>query len=274
MLMSRIGIAMLALVIAAALLGPALSPYSPVRQNLERRFESPGAPGHVLGTDEFGRDVATRLVWGARSAFTTAGTGVLLAAAVGLPLGLAAGLERRVLGPLIMLLVDAMLSFPGILLAVALIAVLGSGAIQVSIALGIMFAPLFARTVRAETLSVSQEGYVDVSRGLGTPAHRTVAMHILPNVMPNVLVIATSSFALCITIEAALSFLGLGSQPPTPTWGLMLREARNYLHVAPHLAILPGVVLGLSVYGLNTLGDTLSRLFDLSRDDTLDTGWT
>ncbi len=265
--MSRIGITILALVIIAAVLGPMVSPYSPVRQNLERRFESPGASGHILGTDEFGRDVATRLVWGARSAFMTAGSGVLLAAVIGLPLGLVAGLERRVLGPVIMLLVDAMLSFPGILLAVALIAVLGSGAFQVSIALGIMFAPLFARTVRAETLSVSQEGYVDVSRGLGTPVRRTVAMHILPNVMPNVLVIATSSFALCITIEAALSFLGLGSQPPTPTWGLMLREARNYLHVAPHLAVLPGLLLGVSVYGLNTFGDALSRMLDLSADD-------
>ena len=262
------------MVVLAALFAPAVSPYTPVQQNLERRFEPPGAEGHILGTDEFGRDVATRLAWGARAAFATAGAGVVLAALVGVPLGLAGGLERRVLDKVLMLLIDAALSFPGVLLAVALIAVLGSGATQVSIALGVLFAPLFARTVRAETLSVSQEGYVDVSRGLGTPAHRTVAMHILPNVMPNVLVIATSSFALCITIEAALSFLGLGSQPPTPTWGLMLREARNYLHVAPHLAILPGVVLGLSVYGLNTLGDTLSRLFDLNRDDTLDTGWT
>ncbi|MFP4643734.1 MAG: ABC transporter permease [Spirochaetales bacterium] len=265
--MSRIGTIIIVLILAAAVFGPVVSPYSPVQQNLERRFEPPGAAGHILGTDDFGRDVATRLAWGARSALSTAGSGVLLAALIGLPLGLAAGLERRVLGPTIMLLVDAILSFPGILLAVALIAVLGSGALQVSVALGIMFAPLFARTVRAETLSVSQEGYVDVSRGLGTPAYRTVAMHVLPNVMPNVLVIATSSFALCITIEAALSFLGLGSQPPTPTWGLMLREARNYLDNAPHLAILPGLALGLSVYGLNTSGDALSRRFDVSAGD-------
>lgn len=263
--MSRLALGTLSLIVLAALAGPLVSPYSPVEQNLDRRFEAPGAEGHVLGTDEFGRDVATRLVWGARAAFTTAGVGVWIAAIVGIPLGLAAALERRILDPVLTLVLDAALSFPGVLLAIALIAVLGSGALQVSVALGVMFAPLFARTVRAETLSVVNEGYVTISRGLGTSAIRTVYMHIVPNVLPNILVIATSSFAIAITIEAALSFLGLGSQPPTPTWGLMLREARNYLQVAPHLAILPGVVLALCVYALNALGDALSSWFDRSQ---------
>ncbi len=252
-------VAILVAAAPAAVLVPALSPYSPTEQNLERRFAPPGSEGHLLGTDEFGRDVATRLAWGAWAAAQTAGGGVLLAALIGVPLGVAAGLERRVLDPVIALLVDAALSFPGVLLAVAIIAALGSGAVQVSIALGIMFAPLFARTVRAETLSVSNEGYVELSRGLGTPTLRRICMHIVPNVLPNVLVIATSSFAICITIEAALSFLGLGSAPPQPTWGLMLRDARNYLGIAPHLAILPGVALGLCVFALNTVGDALSE---------------
>lgn len=255
----------------SALLVPLLSPYTPTGQDLENRFAPPGSEGHVLGTDEFGRDVATRIAWGARAAAQTAGGGVLLAALIGVPLGLGAGLERRVVDPVIALVVDAALSFPGVLLAVAIIAVLGSGAVQVSVALGIMFAPLFARTVRAETLSVSQEGYVELSRGLGTPTLRRICMHIVPNVLPNVLVIATSSFAICITIEAALSFLGLGSAPPQPTWGLMLRDARNYLGVAPHLAILPGVVLGLCVFSLNTLGDAFSEYLDYRHPDASNT---
>ena len=266
-----IAVAILVAAALSALLVPAFSPYTPTEQHLELRFAPPGSEGHLLGTDEFGRDVATRLAWGAWAAAQTAGGGVLLAALIGVPLGVAAGLERRVIDPVIALVVDAALSFPGVLLAVAIIAVLGSGAVQVSIALGIMFAPLFARTVRAETLSVSQEGYVEISRGLGTRTLRRICMHIVPNVLPNVLVIATSSFAICITIEAALSFLGLGSAPPQPTWGLMLRDARNYLSVAPHLAILPGVVLGLCVFALNTVGDALSEYLDSGHPDTSNT---
>lgn len=254
-------VALLGVFVILSVAGPSLVRRSPVRQNLELRFASPGTEGYLLGTDEFGRDVAARLVWGTRAAFITSGSGVLIAAAIGIPLGLLAALERRILDRIISLLIDATLSFPGVLLAVALIAALGSGALQISIALGIMFAPLFARTVRAQTLAVSREGYVELSHGVGSSALRTVGMHILPNVIPSTLVIATSSFALCITIEAALSFLGLGSQPPTPTWGLMLREARNYLQIAPHLALLPGMTLALCVFSLNSVGDRIAARF-------------
>lgn len=244
---------------------PFVSPYTPTGQRLSVRLSPPGTDGHVFGTDEFGRDVATRMAYGARAAAGTASGGILIAILLGLPLGIAAGLERRVLDPAVSLLIDAMLSFPGVLLAIALLTVLGSGSGQVALALGLMFAPLYARTSRSETLAVSAEPFVTVSRGLGSHPMHTVWLHILPNVIPQAVVLSASVAAISITIEAALSFLGLGVAPPTASWGLMLRDARNYLGTAPWLALLPGIMLGFSVFSLNTLGDTMAERLLQSR---------
>ncbi|TVQ25447.1 MAG: ABC transporter permease [Spirochaetaceae bacterium] len=251
----------LVLLICFAVFTPLISPYTSTEQNIAMRLSAPGTEGHVFGTDEFGRDVATRMAFGTRSAALTAGGGVLLALFIGIPLGIAAGLERRVLDPVLSLVIDALLSFPGVLLAIALLAVLGTGTAQVSLALGIMFAPLYARTARSETLAVSAEPFVTVSKGLGSHPLYTVWLHVLPNVLPQALVLSASVAAVSITIEAALSFLGLGLAPPAASWGLMLRDARNYLGTAPWLALLPGIQLGLSVFALNTLGDALAERF-------------
>lgn len=254
-----LAVVILLLVAGYGLVVPIVSGHAPTDQRLALRLSPPGTVGHLLGTDEFGRDVATRLAYGARAAAGTAGTGILFALVLGVPLGIAAGLERRIIDPLVSLLIDAMLSFPGVLLAIALLTVLGAGSGQVSLALGLMFAPLYARTTRSETLSVSAEPFVTVSRGLGSHPLYTVWLHILPNVLPQALVLSASVAAVSITIEAALSFLGLGIAPPAASWGLMLRDARNYLGTAPWLAILPGAMLGLSVFSLNTLGDAFAE---------------
>ncbi|TVQ39558.1 MAG: ABC transporter permease [Spirochaetaceae bacterium] len=252
----------LALVAIAA---PLIAPADPLVQNIPARFSSPGTAGYPLGADDFGRDVLSRIIFGARAALLVGLVSVGIALLLGLVTGLAAGLLEGPVDSALMLLMDAVLSFPTVLLAITVVSVFGYGLPQVMAAIGVIFSPLFARIVRAETLTLKQEPYVMSAHALGTPLRRIVSVHLLPNMLPKIVVQCTVTFALAIVIEASLSFLGLGAQPPQPSWGLMLRSARNYLLDAPWLAFYPGLAIGLTVFSFNLLGDLLNELLQIRR---------
>lgn len=246
----------LAVVAAGA---PAIAPNDPTSQDYGSRLVEPGTSGHLLGTDDLGRDVLSRIIWGSRSALLVGVVSVSIALAIGLGIGLVAGLAGGRVENALMLLMDGVLSFPTILLAIAVVTVFGYGLTQVMAAIGVVFSPVFARLVRARTLAIKQEGYVESARALGTPMWRITAAHIVPNMAGEIIVQCSVTFALAVVIEAGLSYLGLGTQPPNPSWGLMLKDARNYLFSAPWLAIYPGIAIALTVLSFNILGDTLSE---------------
>lgn len=243
---------------AAALAAPKIAPYNPTEQDLNQRF-TPPQRGHLLGTDNLGRDVLSRVIFGSRSALIVGIVAVAIAVLLGSLVGLVAALAGDITDNLLMLLMDSLLSFPTILLAITVVSFLGYGLIQVMIAIGVIFSPVFARLVRAETLVIKTEGYVEASRSLGSPIIKIVFKHILPNLLGKVVVQCSITFALTVVIEASLSYLGLGTQPPDPSWGLMLKDARNYLVLAPWMAIYPGLALALTVFCFNILGDVLSE---------------
>lgn len=190
---------------------------------------------------------------------------VSIALILGLFFGLVAGLNEGWLGEAIMLLMDSILSFPTILLAIAVVTFFNYGLVQVMTAIGIIYSPVFARIVRAETLSIKAEGFVESSRALGTRPLKMVFLHYLPNMAGKIVVQCAITFALSVVVEASLSYLGLGAQPPNASWGLMLKDARNYLHIAPWLAVFPGVAIAVTVLSFNILGDTLVELLNPRR---------
>ena len=253
-----LSIIFLVLLGAAAAAAPLIAPYQPNTQDLGQRFKAPDRL-HLLGTDNFGRDILSRIIYGSRSALMVGIVAVTIAVIMGTIVGLVAGLAEGYVDNFLMLLMDSLLSFPTILLAITVVSFLGYGLLQVMLAIGIIFSPVFARLVRAETLAIKTEAYVEASRSLGSPIVKTVYKHILPNLLGKVIVQCSITFALTVVIEASLSYLGLGSQPPDPSWGLMLKDARNYLVLAPWMAIYPGLALALTVLCFNILGDTLSE---------------
>ena len=243
---------------AAAIAAPLIAPHNPTAQNIDKRF-SPSSRTHILGTDNFGRDILSRTIYGSRSALLVGIVAVSIAVSIGMIVGLVAGLANRSIDNFLMLLMDSLLSFPTILLAITVVSFLGYGLLQVMLAIGVIFSPVFARLVRAETLAIKTESYVEASRALGSPIIKTVIKHIIPNLLGKVIVQCSITFALTVVIEASLSYLGLGTQPPNPSWGLMLKDARNYLAQAPWMAIYPGMALALTVLSFNILGDTMSE---------------
>ncbi len=251
----------LLLLVCCAVAAPAVAPYDPAGQRLESRFRAPFSTAHLLGTDDFGRDVLSRIIWGARPALMVGVISVGLALILGLLFGLAAGLGRAAMDNSIMLLMDSVLSFPTVLLAITVVAVLGYGVAQVMLAVGVIYSPVFARIVRAETLSLKEQTFVLASRALGSSLLRTVGSHILPNMLPRLLVQASATFSLAVVIESSLSFLGLGTQPPNASWGLMLKDSRSYLLQAPWLAIYPGIAIALTVFSFNFVGDVMAEKF-------------
>jgi ABC-type dipeptide/oligopeptide/nickel transport system permease subunit len=242
----------------AAIAAPLLAPHNPTEQNLSLRFSAPDRT-HVMGTDNFGRDIMSRLFYGSRSVFVVGIVTVTIAVAIGMVVGLLAGLAGNLVDNVLMLIMDSVLSFPTVILAITVVSFLGYGLAQVMIALGVIFSPVFARLVRAETLSIKTEGYVEASRALGSPWLKIIYKHIIPNLLGRVVVQCSIVFAMAVVLEASLSFLGLGTQPPNPSWGLMLKDARNYLVQAPWMAIYPGVFLAMTVLSFNILGDVLSE---------------
>lgn len=260
------GLGVLILLILTSIFADWLAPHDPYEQNLMMRFKPIGTKGYPLGTDSFGRDMLSRLLYGSRISLTVGLSSVGLGLILGVTLGLLAGYYQR-LDNLIMRLVDIMLAFPGVLLAIAIVAALGPGMNNVIIAIGIWSIPTFARIVRGQVLAVRGEEYIVASQAIGCRDHRILLKHILPNCLAPVIVYATMRIASSIMSAAALSFLGLGAQPPIPEWGAMISEGRSFLYNAPHIATVPGLAIMLVVFGFNLLGDGLRDALDPNLKD-------
>jgi peptide/nickel transport system permease protein len=212
---------------------------------------------HLFGTDEIGRDILARIIWGGRASLMAGIVSVSLALVIGVPIGLLTGYAGGIVDGTIMRLIDAMLAIPFLILAIALAAFLGPNLTNAMIAIGVSQMPVFVRLTRGQVLSVKHEEYIEAARAVGNPDHRIVLRHILPNIIPPLLVQATLAIAAAIIAEASLSFLGLGQQPPNPSWGSMLNTAKNFIQQAPWMAIWPGLAIFGLVLSLNLFGDGL-----------------
>ncbi|MEX0765892.1 MAG: ABC transporter permease [bacterium] len=259
--LALIGLWVVFLIIGLAILAPWIAPHNPIKTNFENLLKPP-ASTHIMGTDDLGRDILSRIIYGTRTSLLAGVISVGIAVAIGLPLGLLAGFYRGRLDDVLMRLTDAMLSFPFLVLALAMAAVLGAGLDRAMIAIGIVFTPGFVRLSRGQVLSEREQNYVEAARASGAGDGRIIWRHILPNIMSPVLVQASLSTAAAITAEAALSFLGLGTQPPTPSWGSMLNIAQAYLGSAPWMALWPGLAIFITVLSINLTGDGLREALD------------
>jgi peptide/nickel transport system permease protein len=256
------GAAMVGVVLLLAVFAPQLAPHDYRDQQLPKVLLPPfwqarADPSYPLGTDHLGRDILSRLLFGARTSLLVGGGGVLIAGAIGIALGLVAGYFGRTTDDVIMRLVDIQLSFPPIFLVIAIMAVIGQSLLNVVLVLGLVTWVQYARVVRGNTLSVKEQDYVQGARACGAGHVRILLRHILPNILPSVVVIATVNVSTLILAEAALSFLGLGVQPPTPAWGSMLAEGREVFRIAWWTAVFPGLAILVTVLGINLLGDGL-----------------
>jgi peptide/nickel transport system permease protein len=254
------GAAVLVVVALLALFAPWITPYGPMAMKISDRLQSPRL-AHWFGTDELGRDVFSRVVFGARYSLMIGASVVLISVTGGVLLGLTAGFFRRLDGP-IMRFVDAMMSFPDILLAIALVAVLGASMINVILALAIVYTPRVARVVRASTLVVRELLFIEAARALGVATWRILFIHILNNIASPILVQATFIFAYAVLAEAGLSFLGVGVPPELPTWGTMIASGQQFAHQAIWLVVFPGVAIVLSALSLQMVGDGFRDLLD------------
>jgi len=259
--LALVGLWVVLLIILSAVFASWIAPYSPIKPDFFNTLKPPDTR-HLMGTDDLGRDVFSRVIFGTRTSLLAGVISVGIAVMVGLPLGLVSGYYRGRLDDLLMRITDAMLSFPFLVLALAIAAVLGAGLDRAMIAIGIVFMPAFIRLSRGQVLSEREQNYVEAARALGAGDGRIMWKHILPNVLSPVLVQASLATAAAITAEAALSFLGLGTQPPTPSWGSMLNFAQSYLSTAPWMAIYPGLAIFITVLALNLLGDGLREALD------------
>ena len=254
------GVVLLAAIVMAVG-APVLSPHDPLKQNLGNTLARPGRT-HVLGTDNVGRDVLSRVIWGTRVSLLAGIVSVALAAGTGSALGLLAGYAGGRVDGLVMRAMDAVLSFPPLVLALALGAVLGAGLTGVLIALGVVYTPTFARLMRGQVLAITARDYVDAARALGAPGWWIACRHVVPNAAAPIVVQASLSVAFAILAEASLSFLGLGIQPPQASWGSMINAGRGYLQQAPWIVFGPGVALFVTVVGLNFVGDAVRDALD------------
>jgi len=259
--LAPVGAAVVALAVIAAVFAPALAPQDPLKQNLGNALAVPGG-AHLLGTDNVGRDVLSRVIWGARVSLVAGLASVAIAALAGSLVGLVAGYWGGRADAVLMRVMDGVLSFPPLVLALALGAVLGAGLIGVVIALGVVYTPTFARLTRGQVLSITAREYVEAARALGAAGWRIAWRHVLPNATAPIVVQASLSVAFAILAEASLSFLGLGIQPPAASWGSMINAGRGYLQQAPWIVFGPGTALFVTVVGLNFLGDAVRDALD------------
>jgi peptide/nickel transport system permease protein len=262
-----VGLGVVVIVLLAALLAPWLSPFDPLEQDINQRLKEPGwqtAAGriHVLGTDHLGRDILARVIFGSRIALVVGLSAVLISGVLGMAIGLVAGYFGGKADDFFMRLADIQLAFPFILLAIAVIAVRGPTLFNIILVIGVSSWVVYARVVRGEVLSIREREFVQAAIALGSRDGRVVVRHVLPNAFTPWLVVATLDMARVIVIESALSFLGLGVQPPTPTWGGMLADGRVYLSTAWWLATFPGLAIFITVLGINLLGDGLRDTLD------------
>jgi peptide/nickel transport system permease protein len=256
-----IGAVVLGIVVLTALFAPLVATHDPYFINRIDRLQGPSAD-HWLGTDEFGRDLFSRIVHGARTSLTVAALAIALATLIGAPAGIVAGYLGGWTDSVIMRVMDIIFAFPAILLALGITAILGPSLRNAAIALGFVFAPSFARIIRGPILAAKHLEYVDAGRVIGAGWARIMLRHLLPNVVSPLIVTATVTFSFALLAEAALSFLGLGAQPPTPSWGVMLSDGRRFMESAPSLAIFPGLAVMLTVLASNLLGDALRDVLD------------
>lgn len=257
-----IGGFLVGLVIVVALVSFVWTPHDPTHVVVSERFRPPGSPGHLLGTDQIGRDILSMLMAGARTTLLVGIVTVAIAVVVGVPLGGMAALYRGPLEELVMRASDVLLAFPALLLALLLAAVFRPSTVTAMIAIGIAFIPVFARVVRGAGLQVMEQDYVTAARTFGSSRIAIFARHLLPNVGSVIIVQATVAFAIAILAEAALSYLGLGTPPPNASWGRMLSESQSFLFQGPQLALWPGLCIALTVLGFNLLGDGLRDVLD------------
>ena len=261
-----IGITVVSLLLLVAILGSWLAPYDPLKLDLLARLKGPSA-AHLLGADEFGRDVLSRLIYGARTSAWIAFATVLFAIVFGTFFGILAGFLRGWTDRLLMMVNDAMLAFPGLLLALGFMAVFGASRNGIIIALGIAYMPVAVRVVRGTVLSIREREYVEASRVMGNSGIVTMLRHVLPNCLAPIMVLATTMFGWVVLSESALSFLGLGVPPPAPSWGNMLSTGRPYINQAPHIIILPGLCISITLLGVNLLGDAVRDWLDPKMQD-------
>lgn len=255
------GLVVLALVVVAALLGETITPYDPIRVDVPERLQGP-SPQHLFGTDNLGRDVFSRVIVGARVSLQVGFIAVGISLFFGVLIGLVAGYYSGGLESVLMRAMDVLFAFPFILLAIAILAALGPGITNAMIAIGIVYTPIFARIARGSTLTVKQDVFVVAARSIGASNARIIRRHVLPNVAAPLIVQTSLSLAFAILAEAALSFLGLGVQPPDPAWGRMLAEGREFVRQAPWMGIFPGLAIFFTVMSFNFVGDGLRDALD------------
>ncbi|HEY7518580.1 MAG TPA: ABC transporter permease [Methylomirabilota bacterium] len=255
------GLAVLAVIVLMSVFAPVLAPYDPIAQGVGPPLQRPSIE-HWAGTDSFGRDLLSRIIYGARIALIVGVVSVVLAMVIGVTLGLAAGYYGGWLDVVVMRVMDGLFAFPIIILAIAMMAIMGFGVLNVIIAVAVGFIAPFARVTRADVLGVKEEPYVEAARLAGVSSPAIIARHVLPNVMAPIIVQAALRVSGAIITESGLSFLGLGPPPPNPVWGSMIAEGRNFIVMAPHVSTFPGIALMLAIVGLNLLGDGLRDTLD------------
>jgi peptide/nickel transport system permease protein len=256
-----VGIVLLLVIGAVALLAPLLAPYPATEMHASDRFASPGRP-YTLGTDFFGRDLLSRILFGYRTSLLVAVLSVAFALVLGSAFGVVAGYTGGSIDSALMRTMDILFAFPVLLLAITIVVILGAGTLTTVLAIGIVYVPIFARIARGPTLVVRENAYVEAARAIGQQPLWIIGRHILPNISTPIFVQATINLATAILFESALSFLGLGTQPPYPSLGLMVSEGRNYLELSPWPAVFPGLAIVLAVLGFNLVGDALQEILD------------
>jgi peptide/nickel transport system permease protein len=257
-----IGLVLLVVLVGSAAFAPWIAPYPPLEMNLRNAYAPPGSPGHLLGTDNFGRDILSRLIHGARISLFIGIVVVSIAASIGTVLGLLAGYLGGWVDGLVMRAVEIFYAFPFLVLAIAVIAVFGPSIVNVMWVLGLVSWPLYARLVRAQVLALRDVEYIEAARAAGLSRWRIMFRHVLPNTLTPIIVAATFGIPEAILASAALGFLGMGVQPPTPEWGVMISEGKDFIRRAPYLITWPGIAIVLVVLGFNFLGDGLRDALD------------
>lgn len=256
-----IGLAVVIAFILMAVFAPYISPQDPIATSWGAIRKAPSA-AHWFGTDEIGRDVLSRVIWGTQASLMAGVISVSISLLIGVPIGLLAGFVGGAVDAIISRITDAFLACPFLILAIALAAFLGPSLTNAMVAIGISAAPIFVRLTRGQVIQIKVEDYVEAARSVGNPPWRIALVHILPNILPPLLVQATLAIAAAVIAEASLSFLGLGQQPPAPSWGSMLNTAKNYIEQAPWMAIWPGISIFLLVLSFNLFGDGLRDALD------------
>jgi peptide/nickel transport system permease protein len=256
-----VGTTLTLLIVAMALGANAIAPYDPLALNARHRLEAPSADFR-FGTDRLGRDILSRVVYGARSSLGIAASSVVVSLLLGSVLGLLAGYFGGGIDLVIGRVMDILFSFPALLLAIAIAAMLGPSVGNAALAIAVVYTPLFARVIRGPVISERHRDYVDAARVIGASHSKIIYRHILPNVVSPIIIQASAALSAAILIEAALSYVGLGTQPPTPSWGTMLSEGRTFLETAPWMSIFPGLAIALTVLAFNLIGDGLRDAFD------------